>query len=83
MEHASGRSDKRFRDNKLTQNRAICDTINMEQKKPEWVFKLEVPLTFFNPPDEYKIYFRRRIPPERLFKILKEVEDKIEFAFIY
>ena len=82
MEHVSGRSDKKFRDNKLIRNRFISETITMEQTKSPWIFKLEVPLTFFNPPDEYKIYFRRRIPPERLFKILKEVEEKIESAFI-
>jgi len=52
----------------------------MEQNTPDWIFKLIVSPQFTYPRREYTLRLNGSITPEKLFRILKGVEEELAYA---
>jgi hypothetical protein len=59
-----------------------AERLQMEQSRPDWVFRIVVYPRMIQPLNEYQIFFNGKIQPERLLKIMLRVEADLKDAFI-
>jgi hypothetical protein len=82
VENRSTRLDVRT-EKQVTRTLQInAERLQMEQSKPDWVFRIVVYPRVLQPLNEYQIVFNGRIQPERLLKIMLRVEADIKDAFL-
>ena len=56
------------------------ERLQMEQNTPQWTFKIVVSPRFTYPTNEYRLQLNGVISPEKLFQILKGVEEELAYA---
>jgi hypothetical protein len=82
VENRSARLDIKAEKQLTRELQVNAERLQMEQSKPDWVFRIVVYPRVLQPLNEYQIVFNGKIQPERLLKIMLRVEADIKDAFI-
>ena len=75
-----GRLRGRVESRAVMDQRFQVERLQMEQSRPDWVFKIIVSPRFTYPSQEYVLRLNGVISPEQLFRIMKTVEAELAYA---